>query len=518
MLKLQKSSLLLLFLGAIISVMSADIQPIAKASDSIPVAVDQAAAPVVRNADEKTLDLDNAARLPPMPLFMPSLFDTIKMLNPQKMIEDVINKNKPSSGDEAALPIDNGGLSADSSVSLGENNEKKRHGVLTILLFKSINKNSEQAIDNKPDEQVKTENALNTDEVKNQPDSFVNSKLLLFRILPKKILSIFGGDDSSSADTSEQTANEDTGFPEFHPQLIGGDDLDKKRVHLFGGPDDKADHQFNFKFGGNNDPDHLKAADDSDSLSNSVDTDANKFMFKGPSILSFFHFRQRPPMTFKTDDGASASLSDDIGQNAPQAPPQHVKKCMMLSFMRLKASIYYRTIIHLLFVSGIIMLAMFMLLLSVRVYKRRRTMRFYTHNMNIATIDATNDELKKQPLSGSNRSLLFQFGTSAQQQKEQEALGYTTVDPKSSLLLSQSPPSYEQLVKNMPESVIRTKSRSSLINSLASAYKIRFTQLKNSNVASQTASSSNEEDNKSISSLPAYEENLSSSKKDNSQI
>jgi hypothetical protein len=65
------------------------------------------------------------------------------------------------------------------------------------------------------------------------------------------------------------------------------------------------------------------------------------------------------------------------------------KKCMMMSLMRLKSNVYFRTVLHLLFFSGLLMILLCLTMLTIRNVKRRRALRAFSKNMHIATIEGS---------------------------------------------------------------------------------------------------------------------------------
>ena len=85
-----------------------------------------------------------------------------------------------------------------------------------------------------------------------------------------------------------------------------------------------------------------------------------------------------PFISIRTDDGRAALIPNDFEKQ--QAHEQSLNKCMMLQFMRLKASMYYRTILHLLFFTGVLLFILSLLFLVVRTCKRRRFDRRRHHH------------------------------------------------------------------------------------------------------------------------------------------
>jgi len=278
----------------------------------------------------------------------------------------------------------------------------RRKGILTVLVIKS----------NKKPEDMTPEDESRLSMFKNQvSDSF------------SKLASLIMNDIFHA--NQQQTK----------PELIGGgsEDVDRKHdhedkkqtVHLLGGKDDidskfyqmmsmkndmmkmnKMMNQFNSNELDENDPYEEEQQEEEESNLNSS---------KYNSILSWFKINKAPesPMIMMNDQ------------------QQEKKKCMMQSFMRLKASIYYRTIVHLLFISGIMLIILFMAILTVRVYKRRQALKYYSKNMKISTIEA---EQARSP-----RSLfLFRMGSVRNSYAQK---------PFSSVLATPPPPPYETSIK-----------------------------------------------------------------------
>lgn len=153
-------------------------------------------------------------------------------------------------------------------------------------------------------------------------------------------------------------------------------------------------------------------------------------------------------------------LSNDFGY----ASHHHHKNCNFLRYLKMKAHIHYRTIVHLIFVSGIILIILMLINFIVKSYKRRYVQHYYTQgNEDIASIDSV-----------------------ISKHKEAEA---NEVSSSPSILIS-APPAYDEVNTRRP--------RSSLIKSLAAAYKSRYEKVDES-------SARHDEDAASVSSLPPYE-------------
>jgi hypothetical protein len=179
------------------------------------------------------------------------------------------------------------------------------------------------------------------------------------------------------------------------------------------------------------------------------------------------------------------TISDDIGRYHG-----HHKKCNFIKFLKLKAHVHYRTIIHLIFLSGVIMIILMMLSLAIKVHKRRIAIRRYAAQQNIDVSSIDSALAKQKEAEGSPKRLLRlgDFKSSYEQKMVP------------SVLLT-SPPAYDQI--NDSDNVnVETKQRSSLIKQLASAYKNRYQRASNDQQA--------DEDRQSISSLPPYEDKAES--------
>ncbi len=80
----------------------------------------------------------------------------------------------------------------------------------------------------------------------------------------------------------------------------------------------------------------------------------------------------------------------NFGSEDVEEESDEVKKCNLLKFLRLKAHIHYRTIIHLFFISGIILVILMFLSLTLKVNKRRNALRRFANkrNIDVASIDS----------------------------------------------------------------------------------------------------------------------------------
>jgi len=133
------------------------------------------------------------------------------------------------------------------------------------------------------------------------------------------------------------------------------------------------------------------------------------------------------PFVIRTDDGNEAIIPNDLGDENRM---KENKNCMMLSFMRLKASIYYRTILHLLFFTGILLFILSMIMITFRTFRKKRysTLRYMPHNMDVSSIDSGLEKEKNSWYEiTSDRTTLIR-------------------GPDNSVVLIQAPPAYDQVI------------------------------------------------------------------------
>jgi hypothetical protein len=387
-------------------------------------------------------------QLPFMDKFPPFLQSILGSIRSQSPFGGAAESNKADTSEEA-----------DSS----DNDAKKlKHGSMTILLMKSLNNQ-------------------NMDQEQPKP-SGVKSSFIIFKYAPKRL----GGSD-------------DPDSPEKKPaHLLGGKhDIDMKYF-------DVASKQKSQLGGGDFDVDKIRDMP----LIGADDLKMNSMLSEEEqpaSMISFFNsirdyirakFEQdpnapsvesQPAFIIKADNGQSAIMPNEAGFGRPHPK----KQCMMMSFMRLKASVYYRTILHLLFFTGVLLFILCLIMLTLKTYKRRRALRYYSQDMSVSTID---DEAKAEPTK-SNRLFLFRLGGLRN--------GYAQRDLKSSVLI-QAPPAYDQVVLRGEEKKLSQSrlSASPLVGSLASDYKERLARLNGSDEAVDTKS------------LPDYEESVMPKKDD----
>lgn len=334
--------------------------------------------------------------------------------------------------------FDNGPLWKN-SLDLGNNDmhadpSQPKKGILTIILVKSKNQ--------KPDAIADVEKSI-SDEAKvlDKDAAQFKDEMKLRAENSFKTLTHFILNDlfNNRIDGSDSAA----------PHLLGGDG-DPDHFFRFRNEKDNAPHLL----GGDGDPDHF-------------------FRFRtGGDNGDFIRYVKGDEMPI---------LSDDIGRYHQNTD----KSCNLLRFLKIKAHLHYRTIVHLIFFSGILLIILMIVSLSIRVHKRRDALRRYNrNNIDISSIDSAMAKQREAEGLSAKNGRLFKLGSFKASYEQKMAPS----------LLRSAPPSYDQI--NNSESA-KTKTRSSLINSLAAAYKTRY----------QKASGSNDdEDRKSISSLPPYEE------------
>lgn len=85
----------------------------------------------------------------------------------------------------------------------------------------------------------------------------------------------------------------------------------------------------------------------------------------------------------------------DNENNLDDAP---VRKCMMHALMRYRASVYLRTVIHLLFISGVLLIVCFLAIVTLRLIKKRRTIAMNNLSNEMSGPD---NEINKLPFGDS---------------------------------------------------------------------------------------------------------------------
>lgn len=346
---------------------------------------------------EPTLDVDQ--KLPPMPIIMPSFLNGI--------FEQPNLAQQPSSDDSSNLESD------------------KPKGIVSVLLLKS------HRVDD-----------LNQGSDANSDPNVKSTSFVIMRFLPKPITNWFGV-DSDNSDSSKLFGGDDDVDNKRNSKLLGGDDdVDKKRVHLLGGEGDPDRIRLNLDennkgvfTGGNEDVfsdnmdqhkifvfsmlDRVKSM--FDNMRESFESQVQPVFDTDKSRMS----ESAPFISIRTDDGQSALIPNDIGYAEKQQ--QSLNKCMMLQFMRLKASMYYRTILHLLFFTGVLLFIFSLAMLIVRACRRRQIARRHRHlNMTISSIETGKSKLASYK---------------AWQGMDQSSL----IEPSDKIVLIQAPPAYDQV-------------------------------------------------------------------------
>lgn len=262
----------------------------------------------------------------------PELTDKLPVMplffNPFSGIFDQQQQESPAEGEEAKPP--------------------QMRGIISVLLMKSYkqsNDDGEQAA---------------------EPEA--KSKLLILKYMPKKFDNYFSEQEKTEGEV-------------------------KKTIPLLGGGGENDPDMMRFRLDSNNkDLPHMMTGND-DVLINSHMINHHKFSMHSmmDRMKQFFNLNtdqdldEREPFIIRTDDGAQAIIPNESDPKAHKPKPN----CMMLNFMRLKASIYYRTILHMLFFTGILLFILSMIMITFRTFRRRRysTLRYSPHNMNVASID-----------------------------------------------------------------------------------------------------------------------------------
>lgn len=402
---------------------------------------------------EKSETVDNNVKLPPIPLIMPPFLHNIF--------------DSPVSADSAPEVVDS----------------DKPKGIVSVLLLKS--------------QHIET-----SDSSSDQQQPQVKSSFVIFRFLPKSIGNMFGlsGDDET-----------DTASPS--KAILGGEtdpDNQKRSQHLLGAGDDDVDKKRmrHHMMGGMDDPDHLMRFDMDENSNKGVFTGGNPDVYTGQQQHRMFVFsmfdrlrsmfdgmrqsmEQRihmmpmgsiddnddddddddddkpgsivaqegagfgnslPFISIRTDDGRAALIPNDFEKQ--QAHEQSLNKCMMLQFMRLKASMYYRTILHLLFFTGVLLFILSLLFLVVRTCKRRRfDRRRHHHHHHHRGLSISSIESAAAALPAGAKSKLASY--KAWQGMDQSSL----IEPSDKVVLIQAPPAYDQVYIHDKNSTLTSSDR-----------------------------------------------------------
>ncbi|CAF0997012.1 unnamed protein product [Brachionus calyciflorus] len=237
-------------------------------------------------------------------------------------------------------------------------------------------------------------------EVKTNDQPTYRHRLFIFRLLPK-----FGGD----TDPDHRIEN--------RPLLGGGGENDPDIIRF-----KLNDDQREMMTGQHN---HMMSMVTNQlSMQSMMDQIKNmfKFMENSDSSEEDDDSTRHLPFVVRTENGDETII--------PEGPK---KNCMMLSFMRLKASIYYRTILHLLFFTGILLFILSMIMITFRTFRKKRysTLSYTPHSMDVSSIDADlikdSKSIKSWYGITSDRSTLIQ-------------------GPDNTVVLIQAPPAYDQVI------------------------------------------------------------------------
>lgn len=416
-------------------------------------------------------------------------------LSPIPMIFPSILSNLP--GDLSSLfnPLLSGiNPNLESTSNMLNEEQEPKHRSMSIFLFKS-NKNTDQQ----------------------QQDSFGNEEemppirknILIMKIMPKSLLD---GDSSDPDNSGDLTAHKTV-------HLLGGpsdpDNSNYKsssivhRVHLFGGPS-----EYLRKHGG-----PFTGGEESRINSMMINDEPEKhhetFMEK---IKHFFHSfghdsnnkleqhhhqldQQVPQSMWRHHESYPLFYANEIHRQQAEQN-NNKRRCKMFSFLRYNSHHYYRILTHLLFISGLILIGLIFSMFLMRAYRRRRSAyRYYTqHDMNISSIDAQG-KLKKETTRPNN---WYQSDNSIISEAQ---IAHPAPPPAYAEKLSSS-----SSTKQMPVSSTSIRSasssggsNSSLVNSLALAYKSRYQSVPRK---------SQDEDAKSIQSMPpAYSDDENNNNK-----
>jgi hypothetical protein len=185
-------------------------------------------------------------------------------------------------------------------------------------------------------------------------------------------------------------------------------------------------------------------------------------------IRNFFNGNAHKSETFDPEFMRHHMEHGEDGQHKPG------KKCMMMNFMRLRSSVYFRTVLHLLFFTGLLMILLCLVMLTISNIRRRRALRYYNKNVNVATIEGSNLEETEQKKGG---RLLFRFRFGGKRSDEAS-------NAKSSSFLVQAPPAYDQITIGGEKKQQENKDK--------------YSKLTNED----------ENDTKSLTSLPDYEQTV----------
>lgn len=403
------------------------------------------------NINNKDSSLPSSVPLEPIPLIMPQL--TFGMPAFMQQIFDSLKSSNPLTNIESSQSSEESGTNR-------EGDDGVRHGSLTILLMKSLKPANQigQVIDDK---------SLGSDsEPEQNADGIKTRKIVLYKFMPRFRLGGKGDPDSDPNFLNDNTKNS--------VHLLGGiRDFDSKRFDLL--------KDSNSLFG-ENDLDRLRDPFFNGDLQPLIGGEDSKIESYDPStanqngqddsffakIRNFLNGNAHKSETFDPEFMRHHMEHGEDGQHKPG------KKCMMMNFMRLRSSVYFRTVLHLLFFTGLLMILLCLVMLTISNIRRRRALRYYNKNVNVATIEGSNLEETEQKKGG---RLLFRFRFGGRRSDEASSA-------KSSSFLVQAPPAYDQITiggeKKQQES------------------KDKYSKLTNED----------ENDTKSLTSLPDYEQTV----------
>lgn len=429
----------------------------------------QVARPVVEEVEKPLTDIepplsktdaDNKNVLPsvqldPIPLMM---MPQLPFGMPPFMQQILDSLKSASGGDASSLnSLQQNGEGSQESEESGTNSGI-RHGSLTILLMKSLKpSNSDDSVD-----------SSNT----NAEGNTGYKKVVLYKFMPRYRLGGKGDPDNDPNFLSGNNEINNNGKSSIH--LLGGiRDFDSKRFDFLKesnnllGENDGDRERYPF-FNGEIPPliggedSKIESYDPSSAASNQNQDD---WMAK---IKSFWYGHKNENPTSEEHH-----WEHDDGSHNPTG-----KKCMMMNIMRLRSSQFFRITLHLLFFTGLLMILLCLTMLTIRTIKRRRALRFYKKNMNVATIGCQLEESKQDKESMGRRIFRFRFGLNRS--------NGTDSDVKSGLsssFLVQAPPAYDQITIGGEKKQVEKEKYSKLSNE-------------------------EEGDTKSLTSLPGYEQTV----------
>lgn len=220
---------------------------------------------------------------------------------------------------------------------------------------------------------------------------------------------------------------------------------EEREKKILGGGGDKDPDFIRFKFEQNDDEIMSHGNNMMSNNDHMLSMVTNKFSLHSmmEHIQNMFNFMESEirdedstghlPFVYKTRDGGEAIIPEELDNENRM---KDRKNCMMLSFMKLKASIYYRTILHLLFFTGILLFILSMVMITCRSLKKKRysTLQYRPHSMDVASVDA---ELIKDK---------SKFGSIKSWYEITSDRSTLIRGPDNSVVLIQAPPAYDQVI------------------------------------------------------------------------